>query len=110
MSKETESDLGGLQLFFVRLILRVPQSTPKVTLRSETGLQSMKHRVEKQKVMLIHHLKNLDQQTLAGQVYDQQKKNDRPGLGRECQDIYERLGLAQWFQLQFGPNMISLKV
>ena len=93
MSKDTESDLEELQLFFVRLILRVPQSTLKVTLRSETGLQSMKHRVEKQKVMLVHHLKNLDARTLARQVYDQQKENSWPGLVLECQNICKRLGL-----------------
>ena len=53
----------------------------------------MKHRVEKQKVMLIHHLKNLDQRTLARQVYDQQRRNNWPGLARECQGICERMGL-----------------
>ena len=70
MDKETEDRLEELQLFYVRLILRVPVSTPKVALRSENGLLSMKHRVEKDKLMLIHHIKNLSERTLARQVYE----------------------------------------
>ena len=93
MDKETEDRLEELQLFFVRLILRVPVSTPKVALRSETGLLSMKHRVEKEKVMLIHHIKNLSERTLARQVYDEQRKNNWPGLVSETKAICNRLKL-----------------
>ena len=59
ISKEAEEKLENLQLFFVRLILRVPQGTPKIALRSETGLLSMKLRVWKRKCMMVHHIKNM---------------------------------------------------
>ena len=42
--------LEELQLFYIRLILQVPVSTPKVALRSETGLMSMEHRIEKETI------------------------------------------------------------
>ena len=80
MDESTEERLEELQLFYVRLILQVPVSTPKTALRSETGLMSMKHRVEKEKVMLIHFIKSLGKGTLARQVYDQQTENNWPGL------------------------------
>ena len=91
MDKQTEERLEELQLFFVRLILRVPVSTPKAALRSETGLLSMKDRVDKEKVMLIHHLKSHDESCVARQVYDQQLQNNWPGLGSEARDICMRI-------------------
>ena len=36
INKETEERVENLQLFYLRLALRVPQSTPKLALRSET--------------------------------------------------------------------------
>ena len=57
--------LENLQLFFVRLILKVPQGTPKAALRSETGLLSMKLRIWKRKCMLLRHIRCLSTSTLA---------------------------------------------
>ena len=45
ISKESEEKLGNLQLFFLRLAMKVPQGTPKLRLRSEKGVLSMKLRV-----------------------------------------------------------------
>jgi hypothetical protein len=45
MPKVAEEMLENIQLFFVRLVVRVPTGTPKIALRSETGLMSMKLRV-----------------------------------------------------------------
>ena len=64
--------LENLQLFFVRLILKVPQGTPKAALRSETGLLSMKLRIWKRKCMLVRHIRCLSTSTLARQVYEEQ--------------------------------------
>ena len=93
MSKETEERLEELQLYYVRLILHLPVSTPKIPLRSETGLLSMKHRVEREKLMLVHHLKQMEEGSLARQVYDEQIKNNWPGLATEARVICARLRL-----------------
>ena len=61
IDEDTLDRLEELQLFYVRLILRVPVSTPKALLRSETGLLSMSHRIDKEKLMLVQHLKNLNE-------------------------------------------------
>ena len=104
MDKVTEERLEELQLFFVRLILRVPMSTPKVALRSETGLMSMRDRVDKEKVMLIHHIRSLDENCLARQVYDQQIQNNWPGLASEARDVCERLGVENVNNTFFTKN------
>jgi hypothetical protein len=88
-----EETLEDLQLFFVRLILRVPQGTPKAALRSETGLLSMKLRIWKRKCLLLHHIKNMGEETLAKQVYLEQRVNDWPGLSKEVTLICKELGI-----------------
>jgi hypothetical protein len=91
--KVAEDKLEDLQLFFMRLILRVPPGTPKVALQSETGLLSMKLRIWKRKCLLIHHIKNMEEGALAKQVYSEQIENGWPGLAREVTGICEELGI-----------------
>ena len=43
--------------------------------------------------MLIHHIKQLDERTLANQVYKEQIKYDWPGLASECKEICDRLNI-----------------
>ena len=106
IDEETEEKLEELQLFYIRLILQVPVSTPKTALRSETGLMSMRHRVEKEKLMLVHHLRHLDERTLARQTYNEQVANKWPGLAAEASIICERLKLdnvnnTEWSKTQY---------
>ena len=54
----------------IRLMLEVPISTPKVALRAESGLTSMKHRVWMEKLRLVLALKKTScVQRLAKQGY-----------------------------------------
>ena len=66
--------------------MRVPQGTPKVALRSETGLLSMKLRIWKRKCLLLHHIKNLGKETLARQIYEEQRRFMLPGMAKEVSD------------------------
>ena len=91
IDSETVERLEELQLFFVRLVIRVPISTPKTALRSETGLLSMEHRIAKEKIMLVHHIKTLNKETLARRIYDEQVENKWPGLANEAETICRRL-------------------
>ena len=91
--KVAEEMLENLQLFFIRLVLRLPQGTPKIALRSETGLLAMKYRVWKAKCMLILHLKGLEDTSLAKMVYIEQIKNNWPGLVQEVRTICQNLDI-----------------
>ena len=51
--------MENLQLFFVRLALRLPHDgAPRITLRSETGLLAMKYRIWKAKCMFCIRTEN----------------------------------------------------
>ena len=104
MSKEAEEKLEERQLYYVRLILHVPVSTPKIPLRWETGLLSMKHRVEREKLMLVHHLKQMEEGSLARQVYDEQIRNNWPGLAEEARTICARLRLEDVNRTECSKN------
>ena len=91
--KLAEEKLESILLFYLRLVLRVPQGTPKIALRSETGMLSMKLRVWKAKCMLIHHIKGLEETTLASMIYNEQRRNSWPGLAAEVSSICAELGV-----------------
>ena len=82
ISPVAEERLEELQYQYLRLLLAVPRSCPKVALRQQTGLISMKYRVRQEKIMFVHHLKGLDVKTLAFMVYKEQLANKWPGLAR----------------------------
>ena len=48
----------NLQNFFWRVMFSVPESCPKIALRSETGMLGMKWRIWQQKIMLLRRIKN----------------------------------------------------
>ena len=82
--------LESIQERYVRLMLEVPVSTPKIALRAETGLLSMKHRIWNEKVSLVLALKR-SKDGLAKQVYQEQVQYGWPGLAAEVQDICENI-------------------
>ena len=99
--KETENELEDLQLFFLRLAVRVPSGTPKVALRSETGMLSMKLRIWKKKLMFLHHISGLKEDILAKNVWEQQKTRKQKGrqssrswgwMNKECKNVPNRNG------------------
>ena len=53
IDEKTVLVLEELQNTYARRVLHVPLSTPKVSLRSETGLLSMKHRIWEEKVRMV---------------------------------------------------------
>ena len=90
-SKLVES-LESTQERYVRLMLEVPVSTPKIALRAETGLMSMKHRIWNEKVNLVMSLKR-SKEGLAKQVYQEQLQYGWPGLAVEVKEICEKIGV-----------------
>ena len=52
-------EMEAVQEKYIRLMMEVPVSTPKVALRAETGLLSMKHRIWYEKVNLIQAIRRM---------------------------------------------------
>ena len=88
ISKGTLSKLEDLQNLFLR---RVPTSTPKIALRAEAGLLSMKHRVGAEKVALAAAIRKMPKTSLSRQVMEEQIRFGWPGLAKEVEEICEDL-------------------
>ena len=66
---------------------------PLPSLGWETGLMDMRLRVWREKVMLVMHLRQLGEGTLASQVYREQVEKGWPGLAKEAKTICENLAI-----------------
>ena len=91
ISATTEKKLEQLQQWFLRLVLQVGQGAPLASLGWETGLLSMKLRIWKEKLMMVMHLRQLGEETLAKKVYTEQRNNGYPGLVKETTKICKEL-------------------
>ena len=91
--KEAIGLCDQLQNFFWRIILKVPESCPKVALRSETKMLGMKWRVWQEKVLLLIRIRNHDDETLCKQIYEEGKAKGWPGLGKEVSEICKAINI-----------------
>ena len=64
IDSETENILEKLQNYMFRLLFAVPKSTPKPILRSDLGHLTVREKVHIKKLTFIHHLKNLQPESL----------------------------------------------
>ena len=85
--------LEELQNMFLRLILKVPISTPKLALKWEFGMIGMKFRVMIRKLTFLNSIKHQDDGSLAKQVLMEQLSHGWPGLAKESEDFCQYLGI-----------------
>ena len=71
--KEAIDICDELQNFFWRVILRVPESCPKVALRCETKMLGMKWRVWQEKLFLLMRIRKHEEGVLCRQIYEEAK-------------------------------------
>ena len=91
--KDTEDKLDALQDLFGKVVLQMPSSTPKLSIRAALGLLSMRHRIWQQKILLVLAIWQQEEGSLARQVLEEQVRMDWPGLAREVQEICGQTGL-----------------
>ena len=93
MNNKTEKQLNKIQNWFARLIWRVGQGAPVSSLLWDLQLLDMKIRVFKQKILMVLHLRSLDDSSLANKTYKEQKQKNWPGLAAETETICKQLGI-----------------
>ena len=93
-----------IQNFYWRTILEVPISCPKIALQSETNMIDMKLRIWKLKCLLLIRLKNLDDDSLAKEIWIEERKNNWPGIGRGVSKICEELKISD-----INTNVVTKK-
>ena len=57
----------------------------------------MQTRIDKSKLLLLHHIKNLDDFSLNKQVYKEQSEHGWPGLVSECGELLKQWNLKDIF-------------
>ena len=67
----------------------------------DTGSITMEFEIMKRKLNLVHHIKNLDDNCLAKEIYNEQIRNNWPGLTKECEEFCESLNI---------PNVITTEM
>ena len=87
ISEKSIEKLDQLQNIFLQCMFSVSQSVPKPALCWDTATLTMQVRVDKAKLSLLHHIKHLENTSLAKQVYNEQHERGWPGLVAECKEI-----------------------
>ena len=86
--------LNTLQNWYLRLILQVSPGAPSASLRWDNLVLDMGLRIYREKLMMVIHIRSLDEETLAYKVYKEQQEKSWPGLAMETKQICEELGVA----------------
>ena len=92
-TKEEEEKCDKLQDLFWRVMFRVPESCPRIALRAETKMMGMRHRIWQMKLLLLKRIKKQGTHSLSGQILEEQRNNNWPGLAREVREICEELDI-----------------
>ena len=93
ISKASIKKLENVQLCFYRMLFSVGAGCPISILYWDTGGLTMKFRILKKKLMFLHHVKTLPDDSLAKEVVEAQEKFNLPGLVQECQDFLSTAGI-----------------
>ena len=96
--------LNQIQEWFLRLVLRVGPGTPLAALAWDTGVLCMELRIWKEKLLLVLHLRTLEEDSLAGWAYKEQIKNGWPGLASEAKEICKTLKIEDVNQTVLGKK------
>ena len=92
ISKATETKLNQTQNWFVRLVLKIGPGAPLPALSWDFAVLDMVLRIWIEKLMLVLHILMLEDESIAKQVYNEQRTN------------YWRRQSSPIFLKVFGPD------
>ena len=93
IKEQTVKRLDATQDLFGRVLLQVPQSSPRLATRASLGQLGMKWRIWEAKILLVLAIWEQEDSCLARQVLQEQVRMGWPGLAREVRDICHKIGL-----------------
>ena len=97
----------SLQNFFWRLILEVPESCPKVSLRSEPNMIGAKWRIWEAKCLLLKQIQLLEDTALAKRICQEAEARGWPGLYQEVREICKQVGLKDITKYNISKSQIK---
>ena len=98
IDEKTITRLESLQKTMLRSLLSVPNSTPCPALAWDTASISVEYRVYQKKLLFLFHLINLEESSLANEIFILQKNHNIPGFVKEGRQLLEKFSL---------PNIID---
>ena len=112
ISKPALQQLESVQLQFLRVLLATGSGCPKPALYWDTGIIMMKYRILKSKLLFLHHLEHLPDDSLAKEVYKVQKELNLPGLYKECSQFLTESGIldVKGFSKYQWKKIVSRKI
>ena len=84
--------MDDLILMYWRVMLKVPESTPKIGIIAESSSVRSKWMIWEAKIMLVRRIQNQELSCLARRVYEQLRLG-LPGLAKEVTDICEAISI-----------------
>ena len=105
--KETEDFCDGLQDFFWRVILEIPESCPKIALRCEPKMMGMKWKIWEEKCLLLKRISRLEEGSLAKIMCQEANENDWPGLNEEVRNICNEIKLKDIGKYEISKTEIQ---
>ena len=93
IGNEEIKTLNALQDYFLRLLWGTGPGAPKVALRADTGTRSMESRIWREKIMLVYHVSQLDEGSLAKDMLEEQVANNWQGLASEVNDLCHSMNI-----------------
>ena len=87
------SNCAYLAQVCLRSIDRETESCPRIALRAETRMVGMKHRIWEMKLLLLKRIKKQGTSSLSGQILEEQRSKNWPGLAVEVREICEELDI-----------------
>ena len=94
ISKKSIKILDDLFHFFCRIILRISISCPKPNYYWQSGSLTFENQILQRKLIFVYHLANLEEGSLAREIWDQQVLNQKlPSLMQETEEHLLKIGL-----------------
>ena len=69
----------------------------------------MHFRILQSKLLFLHHLETLSDDSLAKEVYDEQKRLELPGLVQECTEFWVKFGITRIGQYNLNISEARLR-
>ena len=95
ISETTIKKLNQIQSWFLRLALKVGQGAPRAVLLWDNQVLVMQLRVWKEQILLVMPIRNLDDDSIAYQIYKEHKEKQFSGLAIETNRVAERADMAR---------------
>ena len=111
INKKTMDELTSLQLLFYRQLFAIGSGAPIPLFYWDTAGLLMELRIIQKKLIFLHHVATLPEDSLAREIYELQRQLSLPGLVSECSEYlvkFDVTDITQYTKSQWKNKINSL--